>query len=305
MRLSTTSLFKEMSMNGTKFIELTEKELNNLKEVIIEIAEDVISICEENNLSYHLTGGSALGAIRHGGFIPWDDDLDIDLERKDVEVFIEKFNFKFSNKYWIHYYKSDEQFCIPNIQVRLKGTCIRGILDSNIEEAGAYIDIAIIENTYNNFLLRKMHGIGSMALGLFVSCRRFYRDRKYLMQIAGENKELQKIFKIKIRIGSIISILSLYRWTNLYNTWNAQCNNINSKWVSVPTGRKHFFGEMYKRGDFCENQKVKFENHYWCIPKEINKYLTHMYGDYMKIPPIEKREKHILLDFNLGKYKKE
>lgn len=298
MNLATTSVFKNLKSGSDSLIELDDEKLANLKKTILEIATDIIDICEAHNVSYHLTGGSALGAVRHHGFIPWDDDMDIDMERKDVEKFLKEFEKKYGDKYWIHSDESDEKFCIPFIQIRKKGTVCRGILDAIGDECGIYVDIAIIENTYDNAFRRKIHGYGSLFFGLAVSCRRFFRDREYLLSLT-DDAETLKVFKTKIFLGRLCSFMSLKKWTKLYTKWNSKCKDTTTKLVSVPTGRNHFFKEMYERTDFCESTFMDFEGNNWRIPKSYDKYLTHMYGDYMTIPKEGAREKHVLLDFKL------
>lgn len=294
MKLETTKIFKNLKSKNSNLIEIDDETLKILQNEILSIAKDVIGLCEKENISYHLTGGSALGAVRHNGFIPWDDDLDIDMERKDIKRFLNIFSDLYGGKYWIHSYESDENFCIPCIQIRKKGTVCRGILDSTDEECGIYIDVAIIENTYNNAFRRKFHGCVSLALGLITSCRRFYRDRNYLLSLT-DDKDTLKVFKSKIRIGRICSFFSLRKWTNLYNKWNSKCKDNNTTYVTVPSGRNHFFGELYKREDFAEYSRHDFEGMSWKIPKNYDSYLKHMYGDYMQIPQGNDREKHVLL----------
>ena len=295
MKLETTSIFKTLKNRSGSLIELDDEQLAKLKEHILGIAEDVIGVCDKYNISYHLTGGSCLGAIRHHGFIPWDDDMDLDMERKDVARFLKAFKKEHGDKYWIHCDSSSEEFCIPFIQIRLKGTVCRGVLDAVAKECGIYIDIAIIENTYDNALLRKLHGYGSLFLGLAVSCRRFYRDRNYLLSLTDDPQTL-KVFKTKICIGRLFSFWSLQRWTKAYSRWNARCKDRTTTFVTVPTGRNHFFKEMYRRKDFCEYTLADFEGHRWKVPKSYDKYLKHMYGNYMAIPKETDREKHVLLD---------
>lgn len=298
MKLETTSVFKNLKSGSDSLIELNDEQLDSLKKCILSIAADVIDVCDENNVSYHLTGGSALGAVRHHGFIPWDDDIDFDMERRDVEKFISAFSAKYGDKYWIHYDGSSEQFCIPCMQIRKKNTVCRGVLDAVGEECGVYVDIAIIENTYNNPVRRKIHGYGSLFFGFAVSCRRFYRDRKYMLSLT-DDKDVLKVFKTKIMLGRLFSFLSLSKWTKMYSKWNSKCRDNSTEYVTVPTGRNHFFREMYRREDFCESTLMEFEGYNWKIPKNYDKYLTHMYGDYMKIPKEGSREKHILLEFSL------
>lgn len=298
MKLSTTDVFKHLKIKDG--IELNDEQLKELQKTILSIADDIVGICEENNIKYHLTGGTCLGAVRHKGFIPWDDDIDLDVSREDYTRMIELIKDKYSDKYYIHNPRNKEGYCIPNTQIRLKNTTIRGINDDKVEQSGAYIDIAIIENTYNNKILRKIHGTISMLLGFIVSCRKFALKRKFLLSLVEGNNEATKIFKTKIRIGKLFSFFTLRRWTIIYDNWNSICKNNKSKYVVVPTGRKHFFGEMYEREDFYLSTTAEFEGRKWKIPKNYDAYLKHMYGDYMIIPNKEDQEKHILKEFKLS-----
>lgn len=300
MKLETTDIFKNLYLNSSnKLIILNSEQLKKLQKTILSIADDIIGICEENNLNYHLTGGTALGAVRHKGFIPWDDDIDIDVARKDYDKLISEIKNKFGNKYYIHNPKNKDGYNIPSTQIRLADTIVRGCNDFTREQCGAYIDIAIIENTFNNSFLRRIHGTISLMLGFIVSCRKFKRGSKYFLKLAEGNKKALKIFKLKIIIGTMFSFLTLRRWTLIYDWWNRICKNENSKFVTVPTGRKHFFGELYERKDFYLSTQAEFEGRKWKIPKEYDKYLTKMYGDYMKIPDEKDRERHVLIELKL------
>lgn len=300
MKLATTDIFKNLfSDSSKKLIELNDEQLKLLQKTVLSIADDIIGICEENSINYHLTGGTALGAVRHNGFIPWDDDLDIDVARKDYKKLINLIKEEYGEKYYIHNPQNKDGFSLPATQIRLKNTIVRGCNDANEKECGAYIDIAIMENTFDNRILRKIHGNVSLALGFIVSCRKFAKNRKYLLSLVENNKEATKIFKTKIVIGSVFSFFTLRRWTIIYDSWNKICKNENTEYVTVPTGRKHFWGELYKRKDFYEFTKHEFEGRNWKIPKEYDKYLTHMYGDYMKLPSIDQREKHVLIKFEI------
>lgn len=296
MKLATTDVFKKLKSD--KVMELTDEQLKKLQKVILEIADDIIGLCERNKINYHLTGGTALGAVRHKGFIPWDDDIDIDVAREDYDELIKLIEKEYKEKYFIHNPQNKNGYSIPNTQIRLKNTIVRGVNDDNSQECGAYIDIAIIENTFDNKVIRSIHGSISLALGLIVSCRKFAKNRKYLLNLTDDATTI-KTFKKKIFIGYLFSFLTLRRWTIIYDRWNKICKNNKTKYVTVPTGRKHFFGELYERKDFYLSTVADFEGRKWKIPKNYSKYLGHMYGDYMKIPDKSKREKHVLKELKL------
>ena len=300
MNLSTADIFKNLSSNEkSNLIKLNEEQLKKVQKVVLSIADDIIKLCDENNINYHLTGGTALGAVRHRGFIPWDDDMDIDIEEKDYNRLIKLIREKFGDKYYIHYPYNKEGFSTFSTHIISKDTIFRGSNDPKREQCGVTFDIVVIQNTFNNKILRNIHGFISLALGFIASCRKFARYRKHYLEIAQGNKEATKVFKTKIFIGTLFSFLTLRRWNILFTKWNGICKNQNSKYVTVPGGRKHFFGELRERKGFCDYTLMDFEGRNWKVPKEYDKYLTQMYGDYMKIPDEEHREQHVVLEFKV------
>ncbi|MCD8008842.1 MAG: LicD family protein [Clostridiales bacterium] len=295
MNLSTVSLFKNLDTESDKLIHVEGETLKKYQSVLIQITEDIVSICEEKQIVYHLTGGSALGAVRHKGFIPWDDDMDIDVLGSDFERFVIAFKKKYENKYWVHTYRTPEHGMLTN-RVRLKNSVCRAREDFNNEECGFYVDLFRIENTYDNKILRSIHGFFCMGVGFLLSCRNFYKNRDLMTELSKENAAVTRIFKLKINLGRFLSFMSVTKWAELTQWVYGLCKNNRSKYVTVPAGRKHYFGEMRLREDFVETADCEFEGHKWKVPKDYDGYLKSMYGDYMKIPAEEDREKHILLE---------
>ena len=300
LNLETTDDFKALASLNKGLITLSDEQLHQVQRIALEAVKDIVSVCSDLGSNYHLTGGSALGVVRHQGFIPWDDDVDIDIARKDLLPFLEEFSRRFSDKYWIHGPHSPDAHCVRCYQIRRKGTIFRGCADPSSSESGIAVDLPVMENTFDNVVLRRIHGYISLILGLIVSCRRFYMNRNYLLNLASACPDIQKKFRTKVRIGWVFSFASLHAWTGLYDRWNAICRDEDSEFVTVPTGRKHFFGELYRRSDFAEATTGTFEDIDVKIPREWDRYLTHMYGDYMTIPPKEKQERHLLAEFGIN-----
>ena len=98
MNLSTFELFKSLN-NADGAIELSIAELIKLQNCLFDILSDIDLFCTKNHISYFLSGGTALGALRHKGFIPWDDDLDLNMTRKDFSTFFKNFEKAFPGKY--------------------------------------------------------------------------------------------------------------------------------------------------------------------------------------------------------------
>ena len=304
---STFDFFKLVSKYSDGMIRMEGDLLKKYQKVVLSIAEDVIDVGEEEGVTYHLTGGSALGAVRHHGFIPWDDDIDIDMLGSDFDRFVKAFQAKYPDKYTVQTCRTPGYGIMIN-KVRLRDSVMRGKEDLNSDDCGIFVDIIRIENTFNNPVLRKIHGFFCMGMGFLLSCRNFYMNRRLMNSLADsleknprfndeeKLREIRKVFKNKIRIGRLISFLTVRRWAILTQWCYGLCKNGASEYVSVPGGRNHYFGEMYKRSDFAETVRMAYEGHMWCVPKDYDAYLRHMYGDYMAVPEDAQREEHVILE---------
>lgn len=290
MHLSTMDAFKNLKSGD--LVTVDDEMLKKIQNVLLGILDDIITVCEKYKIPYTLGGGSVLGAVRHQGFIPWDDDIDVNFSRRDYERFIPAFRKEFGEKYWIHTPEATDNYGLLFARVRLKGTMLKTRDDFWTEECGAFVDLFILENTFDNHVLRWIHGTGCQALGLLLSCRKFYRDRKFMLELAHENPELLRAVRVKIALGFCASIGSVNFWTRLANRWSALCKNHNSEWITIPAGRKKFWGELYRRGDVLGITRMPFEGRTVNCPTNYDMYLTRLYGDYMKIPPEEDRERH-------------
>lgn len=301
--LSTVELFKHV--NAAECVELTSEQLKDLQNVLLSILRDIDMFCRENNIRYYLGGGTALGAVRHHGFIPWDDDVDINIPRKDYKRFIELFPKKMGGKYWLHTPENTKDYGLLLARVRLKGTCVKTREDFFNEECGAFVDIFTVDNVPDDPLLQGIHGFISMALGFLLSCRKFYRERKPLKKLlegSQDCEQLQFTYNVKIILGFFTAILPISTWVHLNHWWNGLCRDENSRLVTVPSGKKHYWGESISRYEIFPTVPRKFESCEFFTAK-TDLYLKKMYGDYMQIPPMEERETHILFrPFDLGPY---
>ncbi|MGT2811631.1 LicD family protein [Streptococcus minor] len=295
MGLSTVSLFKKIKFSDEKYIRLEGDLLRRYQQSLLTIMEDIVSVCEEENIYYSLSGGSALGAIRHKGFIPWDDDMDIFILGRQRELFLQSFEKKFGDRYWIHSAHT-HGYGMAIGRIRKKGTILRGREDMDTEESGFFIDIFWIENAPDSKILRFIHGTMCMGVGLMLSCRNFYKNRILMREIMREHREVRTTFRIKIFLGFLISFLSLKKSTEITEAVYSLCKNNDTKFVTVPSGRKHYFGELFHRKDLTFTRKAEFEGYNWNVPVNVEKYLEIMYGDYMQIPNVEDRESHIILE---------
>ena len=188
-------------------------------------------------------------------------------------------------------------------RIRLKNTVCKCRDDIRNKECGVYIDIFIMENTFDLKPLRYFQGFLSYAFGFIFSCRNFYENREFNLRLVKNDPDAEKIFKKKIRLGKLFSFASVDFWTHCWNNVNSICPDNNSKYVTVPCGRKKFFKETYERRSVCKTRDCDFtfkdETIKLRLMQGVEDYLTKLYGDYMKLPNPEDIEKHVVLELKL------
>ena len=273
---------------------LSEEQLKKLHRVLLEILDDVITICTEHKLKFILIGGSAIGALRSGGIIPWDDDIDIAMPRKDFEVLCDVVRKTYPEKYAMLHPQDAENFGRVIPKIRLKGTCYRTILEQDLTDCGVFIDIYTIENVPNNKLARYFQGFMSMALGFCLACRRLYKGRVFFKNYMGGAS-----FKLKCAIGFCLSFATYETWARWLDYWHSCCKDENSEYVSIPADCRHYFGELNRRSLLCNVKPISFDGRTCFVPSDADQYLRPIYGDYMQIPPPEKQERNCYLEFDL------
>jgi lipopolysaccharide cholinephosphotransferase len=288
--LETNELFKrELSR---KKHQLTDEELEQVKRVTFEILCDVVAVCEADEIPYMLGGGTALGAIRHKGFIPWDDDIDINVPRKYIDPLLDAFEKEYGGKYYIEAPLRTEGYLSSFIQIHKNGTVFQEYLVQDEAKCGIKIDIFPIENTYANSLRRRWHGIRCEAGLLILSCYRMYAWRGEFLALTEGSRKARLLVRIKGAIGALFAPAHRFWYRRVQHCLMA-CRQ-ESDYVVIPSGRKHFFGEIYPREAYLATEPVEFEGRTFMISKDYENYLTRLYGDYRKLPPEESREHHVI-----------
>lgn len=293
MGLSTFVAFKRMDARGAR--PLTDAELHSLQQTLLGILDDILSVCAAKDIRWTLGGGSALGAVRHHGFIPWDDDLDINMPRSEWPRFRDAFLAKFGEKYDINEPGVTNGYPLAFPRIRLKGSCTFTREDVLLPWIGhgAFADVFLLENTFRNPVMRRIHGLGSMSIGFLYSCRKHFSERR-LLHAWGMNSFA---FRVKRFVGALLSFASIGAWTSLWDRWNRLCRDDKSPFVTFPVGRKHFFGELACRDGMANGRSADFEGRCVQIPAAVEDYMTRLYGsNYMTPPPEADREKHTVFE---------
>lgn len=278
---------------------MKEMTLDEVKRVELDILVDIADFCDKNGIIYFLAYGTLIGAVRHKGFIPWDDDIDINITRAGFERFKTIFESELGENYILFCPEYGNKHGLTVVQVKKKNTICRSYNELGKEEAGIAVDLFILENVPNNPIMRMIHGCLCLIAGYLLSSRFTYHQKRYLEPYIRDNTRLKKAFFKKFIVGSLLSFLPL-DWLShkVYKVYSA-CHDSTSEYVAIPSGRKHYFGEMYLRKNMCEAKDAVFHGRILKIPEGADEYMKCLYGnDYMTIPPVEKREKHPLFELH-------
>ena len=281
------------------FCEVGDEELKKIHALLTGMLADFSAVCNKYDIKWILTGGSMLGAVRHQGFIPWDDDVDINMTRENFERFAKVFESEMGDKYVLALPGDDKYPChFPKIYK--KGTVFRGIQTSDYPECGFFLDIFVLENTYNNKFLRFCHGLQATFYAGVISAVRTNKFKADYLKYTKNNKKAYRSVKLRVFIGKLLWFKSLESWVKSAVKCYSKVKNNNSKYIVSPTGINHYFGEMYLRDKLFTTKEAAFENCFFPIPVDYDYYLKIRYGDYMTIPPIEERRRHAAMELDFG-----
>jgi lipopolysaccharide cholinephosphotransferase len=258
------------------------------------ILKDFIKICEENDLTYYIYAGSMLGAIRHNGFIPWDDDLDVVMFRDDYEKFKKIFVASPNEKYELLSSETEEDYFHTLSKLMLKGTLFEESWVSQVNfHVGINIDIFVLDDLADNNFKRNYQ------------LKKAFLYNKLLIMSKIKVDDLPFITKLITHSGYYLLNLLKIKPTTLHK----RCFNFLMKYkdpdcecVFDISATAEEYPQIYQKKDFEEIIKVKFEDIEVNVPKNYDNILKSLYGDYMQLPPEEDRYNHITEHLDFGKY---
>ena len=270
--------------------------VRELQLVQLEILKDVTKFCDERNLTYYLDFGTLIGAIRHQGFIPWDDDVDIVMYRNDYEKFIDIFSKENSDKYFVQNNHTDKGYSRFITKIRLNGTkqVERNLSDIKMHH-GIYIDIFPLDNVCkNDGVCLRLRGVIIRILFALANLRVGKRD--HFSKIKDLLKRTLRVFTFPIPR------------TVINKTFDFICKMSNETGGEYTTSFASPYGwkkQLVKNEVYSKGKKAEFEGYKFNIPSKYDVILKQLYGDFMKLPPLEKRTSHHTLDIiDFGSYKK-
>jgi lipopolysaccharide cholinephosphotransferase len=281
--------------DNNSFYELPEEEREKLKQCMLKIYQDVANVCDKYNLCIMLGGGSVLGAVRHQGFIPWDDDLDAMMPRADYNKLLAVIEKELADDYFMyapHTEMRQSLLCI----VMKKNTIMRTLNDDDSVVSGVKIDIFPIEQVPDNVIKKSFIISISFILQLIIKCIEKYKQKnQYLKRIMLRKIKTSCIYYMIMFFGflfSIVPLKSLYRWHEAVLS-----SGKGKKFATIAGGRGGYIKETLPNDVFFPVSEGCFESIKVNLPNKPDIYLSNLYGDYMRIPPVEKRERHFYVEF--------
>ena len=255
--------------------------VSDQKKILIEILDEIDTFCRSNHIRYYLLGGTLIGAVRHKGFIPWDDDIDICMLREDYERFLSCYNDR-NGRYKLISQRTESRYHLPMAKVFDTRTKLEESV-SNGCPIGIYVDIFPIDNCPGNYeesckFVKKI-GVYRNILSLKnIKASRGRAFYKNLVLILG--KVICCAIPRKLIIRKIDSIAGKYR--------NIESIEYVGELVLNPYGIQ----EIYKKEWFDDVSELEFEGKKYYAPCGYDNVLKTCFGNYMVLPPEEDRITH-------------
>ena len=260
-----------------KFDENKKMSLEEIRKVQINLLIKFDDFCRKHNLKYVLDGGTLIGAIRHKGYIPWDDDIDVSMPFPDFLKFVELYKKECSQSYMSILYGTDNPYGFHFGKFVDKRTVVKSSFREDKRLYSVWIDI---------FPMYSIDDDDDVAQEKIDKVLKYY-EKTWKYESTNQRNPLKKIFHIlfndrllKYYMNKINKILFEHEYGSTKRIRSAPvvCKKL------IPAGNDHFENRI----------KLDFEGYYFWAPKDYHDYLKRIYGDYMKLPPENQRTTHAI-----------
>jgi LPS biosynthesis protein len=253
--------------------EMIESEyINKIHNEILEIMDIIDQICQKNHIQYYLISGTLLGAVRHGGFIPWDDDLDIAMPREDFNYFIKICETELPTGYRLRWITTQQDYWRLYAKVSNENTLF---IEQDVDrKCGIFVDIFPLDdcNGYNVFLEFRKKII--VKLAVMISWKQKDNVFKGIKRLVVRTFSYKMLFSLAERIMRLTNGDTKKYYTNFSSQYP----------IKKRTNYKKYFGK---------GKYIPFENRFYLAPNDVHAVLQKIFGaNYMQLPPVNKRKTH-------------
>lgn len=263
--------------------------LQKLQHIELGIYKEVVRICDKYGLTYYMSAGTFLGAVRHHGFIPWDDDMDMRMPRLDYEKLMKLLPQELSAPYILRHFSNDKNSHRYFARVEDTSVHFQRTHAMKLQTNNAWIDIFPLDGMPNNKII--------------ASLRKFHLlYRKLWMQLSVFD-EIVDVKKKRPFREQVIIFLAMHTPIQRWLSWDSQVRKMDKALKAYPIEKSdvymNFFSaykykdiiykKIYGKGALYQFEDVKFKG-----PEDYDSFLKIIYGDYMKMPPESSRNKHFI-----------
>ena len=279
---------------------MTDEELQSLQSHLHGMYQAIQEVCDRHGLSVMFFYGSMLGAVRHKGFIPWDDDLDVVMPRDDYEKFIRHHAGELPENMVVYAPNS------PNGPVYR----FAKVIDTNTEfieigqenypkRNGVFVDIFPMEFCGKSKAVLRMKRLVAFPL-MFIANSVFQYKQKSgsLKSVVSSSRSLKMKYMLRNLVGCVFSCVSYESWLNLFDSFVRSAERSDHVYIPTSLSLANWTPIPYEK--FCPAVRYETENGPVALPNRYDELLEYMYGDWEQVPPEHKRERHYNVKFNLG-----
>ncbi len=255
---------------------MSEQSVRAVQEKILEIMKYIDKLCRENGIVYYIMGGTALGAVRHGGFIPWDDDLDIFMTPEQYEKFKAVFEKENSKKFVIQEWRTDSKY-LEYAKVRMNGTTFieEVFKDRKDMHHGIYVDIMILHKVPDDSFVQRLVYLESKFVTLYGLSQRNWKPKT--------KAQLIVLASLKILPCKLMARLA---YSHIYSYGSLEKDYKYCYWITTAG----FANGLFDASFFESPVDIPFEDTMLLGSKKIKEYLEYRYGDYMELPSEEQQK---------------
>lgn len=293
--LKTKDIYMRMCQESKDLHCMTDEERLSLQAHLRKMYLEIEKVCDRHGLTVMAAYGTVLGAVRHKGFIPWDDDLDLYMPREDYDLLVNQYADELPSnlKIFAPNSKNGPIYRFAKI-VDTATKFIMPVSDEKKESSGVFIDIFPLEYTSTNKLLMLIRRFWLSLLMYIASSVVQYEDKVSLYRsLMMSNPEARRNYKLRNAIGCLFSFMSSEAWFNYFDkqaTGHQKSDNF-----STPSGayQIRYFMPIAKEM-FLPVKKISFDDIEIYVPNQLEKYLEMEYGNWREIPKNSDRWQHFI-----------